>query len=236
MQHVARSALVMHGAEDMYSLVGDVESYPAFLPWCENADVLGQSEGGQLARVGIAYHGVRQSFTTRNRLAPFERIEMELADGPFRELSGVWRFAALRADACRVSLDVRFETAGVMRHALSPVFERIAGSMVDSFVRRAGELMRAPRAGLIRVEVVYALPERQVREQLTLSAPVTIKCAIRASSLPAQFPQLDWAATPVGVFGARRPLDWALADGDRVEIYRPLEISPGEARRRRARL
>ncbi|MDA7989518.1 MAG: RnfH family protein [Gammaproteobacteria bacterium] len=234
MQRVARSALVMHAAEEMYALVGDIESYPAFLPWCESAAVLARDEREQLARVDIAYRGVRRSFTTRNRLTPFARIEMELVEGPFSELSGAWNFSALREDACRASLDLRFEVSGVMRRALTPVFEHIAGTLVDSFVRRADSL-RAPSAGgMIRVEVVYALPERQVCEELTLDAPATIADAIRASSLPAQFPEVNWAETPAGVFGMRRAHDWKLSDGDRVEIYRPLQLSPGEARRRRA--
>lgn len=88
---------------------------------------------------------------------------------------------------------------------------------------------------MIEVEVVYALPERQLVEQVRLSPPVTIEQAIRASSILQQFPRLDLAETPVGVFGVERQLHWVLADQDRVEIYRQLDLSPVEARRSRAR-
>ena len=89
---------------------------------------------------------------------------------------------------------------------------------------------------MISVEVVYAAPEQQVVEELEFSRPVTIEQAIRASSILRQFPRINLAETPVGVFGVERPLDWLLADRDRVEIYRPLSMSPTEARRWRSRL
>ena len=249
MYSVARSALVTHSAEDMYSLVNDIDAYSRFLPWCGGSEVLERGDREMTARVRIAFRGVGQSFTTRNLLEPFERITMTLLDGPFSELSGAWTFKPLRPGACRISLDLRFgfsnATAG---RVVGPVFKHIADSMVESFVRRAGEIHQsppgevpAPAPATIRVEVVYALPERQVVEELRFDpadAPVTIAQAIRASSIPKRFPEIDPdpARTPAGVFGVVRPPDWPLADRDRVEIYRPLTMSPNEARRRRARI
>lgn len=92
---------------------------------------------------------------------------------------------------------------------------------------------------MINIEVVYALPEQQVVESVqfdqSAAKPVTIEQAIRASSILQRFPQINLTETPVGVFGVERPLDWRLADQDRVEIYRPLRMSPTEARRYRAK-
>ena len=88
---------------------------------------------------------------------------------------------------------------------------------------------------MISIEVVFALPGRQVVEQLQFDSPVTIEQAIIASTVLRQFPEIDLSATtPVGIFGTERPLDWVLGDQDRVEIYRPLTVSPTEARRLRA--
>ncbi len=253
MYKVARSALVMHSAEDMYSLVFDINAYSLFLPWCSDSQVLAQSEREMTARVAINYRGVRKSFTTRNHLKPGISITMTLVDGPFNKLSGVWDFKALRTDACRISLDMSFDfSVAVVGQIVGPVFQHIADSMVDSFVRRAQEIYPAAQhaqsqhmqADTIRVEVVYALPERQLSEHVQFNqpdasgipnAPVTIEQAIRASSLLEQFPDINLANTPVGVFGTERPLDWQLEDNDRVEIYRPLTMHPTEARRLRAK-
>ncbi len=245
MHTVARSALVTHSAEDLYSLVNDIESYPAFFPRCGESEVHEHSGREMVARLHIAFRGVHKSFTTRNRLAPFESIRMTLLDGPFSTLSGTWEFKALRRDACRISLDLRFDFANALvGGVIGPVFAPIADSLVESFVARARQLHGlpagdSPQPDVIHVEVVYALPEQQVVEPLTFArsdTPVTIARAIRASSIPRRFPRLNLAETPVGVFGVERPLDWSLADYDRVEIYRPLRMSPAEARRRRARM
>ena len=79
----------------------------------------------------------------------------------------------------------------------------------------------------MKVEVVYALARRAETASLTLPAGATVRDAVERSGFP--------AGTALGIFGKRATLDTALSDGDRVEIYRPLEIDPKEARRRRAR-
>ena len=239
MYSVARSALVCHSSEEMYSLVNDIDSYARFLPWCGGSEVLSHCDDFMRARVDISYRNVRQSFVTDNRLQPYERINMSLVDGPFASLSGAWEFKSLRADGCRIALDLRFDFASkIVGGVVGPVFQSIADSMVDSFVRRAAEIYAdAERdADTIRVEVVYASPDEQVVEAVTLPVPATIADAIRASKIPTRFAEIDATQTPTGVFGRQRPADWLLADNDRVEIYRPLTMSPTDARRRRANI
>ena len=79
----------------------------------------------------------------------------------------------------------------------------------------------------MRVELVYALPERVEHRTLELPAGATERDALAAAGFT------DVQA--VGVFGKRVALGQALREGDRVEIYRPLAVDPKEARRRRAR-
>ncbi|OGI63283.1 MAG: RnfH family protein [Candidatus Muproteobacteria bacterium RBG_16_60_9] len=92
--------------------------------------------------------------------------------------------------------------------------------------------MTPPR---ITVEVVYATPAEQVVKTVALSAGATVAQAIAAAGLLAQFPQIDLSRQAFGIFGARVRANDAVADGDRVEIYRPLQADPKETRRRRAR-
>jgi hypothetical protein len=86
----------------------------------------------------------------------------------------------------------------------------------------------------IDVEVAYARPDEQVILALKVPAGATIEEAIRRSSLLERFPEIDLASNKVGVFGKVGKLDQALAQGDRVEIYRPLIADPKEARKQRA--
>ena len=87
----------------------------------------------------------------------------------------------------------------------------------------------------ILVEVAYALPDRQLIVCLEVPAGTRIGEAIRRSEICDQFPGLRVQDDMVGVFGKRRPLDYQLRPGDRVEIYRPLIADPKEVRRERAR-
>jgi uncharacterized protein len=87
---------------------------------------------------------------------------------------------------------------------------------------------------LIRVEVVYALPDEQWIIELELPDGARVADALaRVAGVPG-FDRLDLATMPVGVYGRVLDRDHALTDGDRVEIYRPLLIDPKEARRLRA--
>lgn len=90
-------------------------------------------------------------------------------------------------------------------------------------------------SSFIIVEVVYATPDAQIVETVRLRAGATVAQAVGASRLLARFPEIDLSRQAVGIFGAHvRPGD-PVADGDRVEIYRALQLDPKEMRRRRAR-
>jgi uncharacterized protein len=85
----------------------------------------------------------------------------------------------------------------------------------------------------ILVEVAYAEAQRQFLRQIQLPAGATVADAIRASAVESEF-RIDAKGLRVGIWS--KPVDPAcvLANGDRVELYRPLKIDPKEARRRRA--
>lgn len=84
------------------------------------------------------------------------------------------------------------------------------------------------------IEVVYALPERQVIEVVPWKTAITIEQAVRSSTLLEQFPDVELKDGRVGIYGVRQALDYPVQPGDRVELYRPLQMSPNDARMRRA--
>ena len=87
----------------------------------------------------------------------------------------------------------------------------------------------------MRVTVAVALPGRQEVVAVDLADGATVADALQAARLAARFPGLDAAALDVGVWGARATRETPLREGDRVELYRPLEADPREMRRRRAK-
>lgn len=84
----------------------------------------------------------------------------------------------------------------------------------------------------MRIEVIYAMPQRQERESMNLAPGSTVLDAIEASGLLQRLPEVKLDRT--GVWGRAVSLDTRLRDRDRVEIYRPLIADPKEIRRKRA--
>jgi len=150
MKHVHKSVLLWYSPREMYDLVTAVADYPRFLPWCDNAQVIDTHDDGVTARIGLAYAGVRHAFTTRNAHVPGEAVVVKLVDGPFSLLDGTWGFQPLgRGDAptqaCKVQFDLRYAfSSKALEKVLSPVFDKVANTFVDSFVKRA-EQVYGPR-------------------------------------------------------------------------------------------
>ena len=128
-------------AEQMFDLVNDVEAYPAFLPWCRGVQVRHSSSDRLEATLRVGAGAVRQEFATRNRLERPHRIEIDLVEGPFRELTGEWRFDEIPGDGCDVALTLDFEMASLpLKLIFETVFEELVRSQMDAFIRRAGEI------------------------------------------------------------------------------------------------
>ena len=143
MVNVKRSALVPHAAEKMYKLVGDIAAYPSFLPWCKSTVIHEEFDNGVQASILMSKAGINKSFTTRNINEKSTSIEMQLVDGPFKHLRGLWRFDQLSDQACKVSLDIEFEFSNkILGATVGPVFNQICNSLVEAFVHRANQVYR----------------------------------------------------------------------------------------------
>lgn len=157
MKQVRKSVLLWYSAPEMYALVTDVEAYPRFLPWCEQAEILARHDDGVTARLHLHYRGVRHAFSTRNVHEPDRSLSIQLVDGPFSVLEGRWAFlplatpaasddhAVVAASACRIEFELRYAfSSKALELVVSPVFDRIASTFVDAFVQRA-EQVHGPR-------------------------------------------------------------------------------------------
>lgn len=124
----------------MYELVNDVAAYPEFLPWCDHVDILQRQEDELTARVTLSLGKLHQSFTTRNLMYPYESVVMELVEGPFQHLMGIWKFEPLDS-GCRVSLDMRFEfKSRLVSMAMGGPFHKVVNSLMDAFIKRAHDV------------------------------------------------------------------------------------------------
>ena len=88
---------------------------------------------------------------------------------------------------------------------------------------------------LLKVEVVYALLENQFVKSLDVKPDLSVVEVIKLSGVLEEFPEINLDINPVGIYSKKVTLDSVVKNGDRIEIYRALLVSPKEARRLRAK-
>jgi ribosome-associated toxin RatA of RatAB toxin-antitoxin module len=141
MKTIEKSILVGFSANQMFDLVCAIDQYPAFLPWCDHAQISAYHDDGVTAEIGMAYSKLKQRFSTRNTHIPGRQIHLQLVSGPFSNLDGYWRFAPVgdtSDHACRTSLSLRYGFDNpVLAGLVGPVFDKIAANLVDAFFKRA---------------------------------------------------------------------------------------------------
>ena len=141
MKTVNKSVLIWYSAAEMFALVTDVAAYPQFLPWCDQSSVLSQDANSMTAKVGLSMAGLKQSFTTQNTHVQDQKVSLKLVAGPFSKLDGTWQFTPVGSHgerACKVEFSLNYDFDNAALAALvGPVFDKIAGSLVDAFVKRA---------------------------------------------------------------------------------------------------
>lgn len=95
---------------------------------------------------------------------------------------------------------------------------------------------------MIEIDVIYALPDREFRQRLSVAEGCTAAQALALSDLPSRLPGVELADLDMGIFSrlldgraAPRPDSYVMQHGDRLELYRPLQIDPKKARLQRAK-
>jgi len=145
MREIQRSALVPYTPAQMFALVDDFERYAEFLPWVSGAELLERTDTQRVGRISVARAGFHEHFTTRNTVQAPQRLEMQLIDGPFHVLHGVWTFDAIgsleSARGSRIALVLNFELKNRLADMLlAKKIETSCDTLVDAFVRRARQV------------------------------------------------------------------------------------------------
>lgn len=141
MHQISKSAIVPYSCAQMYQLVNQINDYPQFLNWCSSASILNQTKTQISASVTINKSAFNQTFTTVNTLTANTRIDMQLKDGPFKQLQGAWNFTPLNDTACKISLELEFIFASrLIDIAITPIFTAISNAQLDAFIERAKKI------------------------------------------------------------------------------------------------
>lgn len=141
MAEVRKTVLIEFTPAQMFDLVDRCEVYEQFLPWCSGAEVLERDAERTVATIHVNYHGIKTQFTTENLKNPPSEMHIRLRKGPFKHLDGGWFFTALGETACKIEFRLHYEFEHkLLEKALGPVFNHIANTFVESFVKRAEQI------------------------------------------------------------------------------------------------
>jgi ribosome-associated toxin RatA of RatAB toxin-antitoxin module len=133
-----KQVTIRYTAEQMYDLVNDINAYSTFIPLCVSSEVHEELDHKLRATIKIAKGKIGFGFTTVNTMEKGRSITMNLENGPFKSLKGVWRFTPLGAHECIISLHFDFEFSNkLLGVALGGLFKQLCNSMVESFRKQA---------------------------------------------------------------------------------------------------
>jgi coenzyme Q-binding protein COQ10 len=132
--------------EQIFELVGDVASYPEFLPWCTGARIREKqvTPTGEVlvADLMIGFKMVREKFTSRVTLdRPNLRIDVAYINGPFKHLNNHWTFSPTANGQCQIDFHLEFEFSSiVLQKLIGVLFHEAVRRMVAAFEARAHQL------------------------------------------------------------------------------------------------
>ena len=141
MPTISRSALVMYSVDQMYKLINDIVAYPHFIPNCGDSKIITVNGNEVTAGLMVSKGGLKKWFTTKNTLINGNKVQLDLVDGPFKNLRGYWQLTELSEEACKISLHLEYEfSSKVFDLAFGRVFTSLTNNMVQAFTQRAKEV------------------------------------------------------------------------------------------------
>ncbi|NOT13011.1 MAG: type II toxin-antitoxin system RatA family toxin [Methylococcaceae bacterium] len=138
MPNFRKQVTVPYSADQMYDLVYDINSYSIFIPLCIYSEVHEEQNHKSRAMMRIGKGKIGFEFTTVNTMEEGRYISINLENGPFKFLKGVWVFTPIGAHECCVSLNFEFEFCNkLLGTALNGLFKQLCDSMVEAFRKEA---------------------------------------------------------------------------------------------------
>jgi len=134
---------VAHSAAEMFDLVADVQSYPAFVPLCERLDVRAQRQNDGkrilIADMTIGYKMIRETFTSQVTIdRPGLVIGADYLDGPFRIMENRWTFVPAGQGQSDIGFHIAYEfKSRALALVMGSMFDRAFRTFSDAFEKRA---------------------------------------------------------------------------------------------------
>lgn len=140
MQRHSETLTLPYTPEQCFALVADVARYPEFLPWCKAARILSASPTAMTAELVIAFHSLRESYTSSITLTPHTRIQVQQLKGPFSTLNTTWEFTPTdNGTQLTFCLEFAFRSK-ILEALIGKLYFKAVEKMTHAFVTRAHAL------------------------------------------------------------------------------------------------
>ncbi len=138
MLKINKSVIIEYTPQQMFELVSDVENYSNCLPWCTRSEIRNHNGNQITGAVYLEYLKIKLYFVTANTQSPYSTIQMQLVEGPFKHLAGLWQFTPLGDHGCRIDFNLEYTFSNILLEKLiGPVFSHISKNIVDCFIKEA---------------------------------------------------------------------------------------------------
>lgn len=137
-KYISHTALVNYSQKEMYDLVNNIKDYPEFIPMCKSVVIYEHTKNNARIILNIHKGKIKIGLGTYNTMIINKEIKMNLMQGPFKTLSGIWQFIKLKNNLTKIILTMTFELdTKLFSFGLGFFIDILAKSMVDAFCKRA---------------------------------------------------------------------------------------------------
>lgn len=134
----AKEVLINFSPSQLYNLVLDIEKYPEFLPWCNDAKILNKSKDTILADLTIKFLTYKEKYTSEVTFIPFKEINVFQRSGPFKYLENSWRFKEIENHSSIVSIELCCEfRSSVLNKLIDQYIDLAMTKIYQAFIDRA---------------------------------------------------------------------------------------------------
>lgn len=124
--------------EDLFNIVIDVEQYPKFLPYCKETRILSRDSNSFTADLAIKFKFFHEAYRSNIIFSKPNIIQISVLEGPLSYLNAVWKFTKQSEHSCQLEFYIDFALKSIiLKHAIKPVFNKVALSIIDAFEKRA---------------------------------------------------------------------------------------------------
>ena len=127
--------------KELYSIIIEVDSYPEFLPWCKEAQIINKIDDNNFdAILTVGYKALNENYTSRVKGTYLKKIESQAIAGPFKYLDSNWLFKK-SGKSCHVIFQLNYEFKSFfLAKVMGSIFQKASEKMFSAFENRAKDL------------------------------------------------------------------------------------------------